>query len=86
MLSQVQLTPHTSHLTPHTSHLTPHTSHLTPHTSHIFLRLNLLQLVAQRTVDVEVSEEDMRKAFDKVALLLLPIETEFLIFSSHSAA
>jgi hypothetical protein len=25
-----------------------------------------VQLVAQRTTDVEVSEEDMRKAFDKV--------------------
>jgi hypothetical protein len=25
-----------------------------------------VQLVAQRTADVEVSEEDMRKAFDKV--------------------
>ena len=26
-----------------------------------------VQLVAQRTVDVEVGEEDMRKAFDKVS-------------------
>jgi hypothetical protein len=29
-----------------------------------------LQLVAQRTVDVEVGEEDMRKAFDKVLFAL----------------
>ncbi len=61
------VTRHTSHVTHHTSYVTRHTSHVTSHTSHVTRHTpRVLQLVAQRTVDVEVSEEDMRKAFDKV--------------------
>jgi len=46
-----------------------------------------VQLVAQRTTDVEVSEEDMRKAFDKVCshrVVIMVVMVNMAIITTHT--